>query len=386
MKKQSKPEKTSDIDQSLPAQPKPKLAKKHVKNEQNSPIPTRRKSDTPIFRSRLVFILNLAMTIFVVSIALAGALIYWGKHEFEADGPLTESTIVQIDLGSGLYQISQLLVKENVIESFRLFVWAVQIYQNEDKLKAGEFRFEPGVSMRSVMDDLVSGKAVTYDITIPEGWTSQQIVEKINSLPKLKGEILQIPPEGSLMPETYQYTYGQTRNEIISWMKEAHEKALTEVWANRDSDLPLKTPEELLILASLVEKETTQVDERGHVAGVFINRLNKPMRLQSDPTILYGVYRGEAWSTSRTILQTEKEQKNEYNTYKIDGLPPGPIANVGRAALEAVANPYPTKDLYFVADGSGGHAFAETYDEHKINVAKWRKIEKERKDAEKTEN
>ncbi len=386
MKNQSNKEKTSDIDQSLLAQPKSNLAKKHVMKEQNSLISARRKADTPIFRSRLVYILNLAMTIFVVTIALAGAIIYWGKYEFEAKGPLTESSIVQIDQGFGLYQISQLLAKENIIESFRLFVWAVRVYQNEDKLQAGEYRFEPGVSMRSVMDDLVSGKAVTYDITIPEGWTSQQIVEKINLLPKLKGEIVQIPPEGSLMPETYQYKYGQTRNEIIGWMKEAHEKALAEVWANRDPKLPLKTPAELLILASLVEKETTQVGERGHVAGVFINRLKKPMRLQSDPTILYGVYRGDAWSTSRTILQTEKDQKNEYNTYKIDGLPPGPIANVGRAALEAVANPYPTKDLYFVADGSGGHAFAETYDEHKINVAKWRKIERERKDAEKVEN
>ena len=188
------------------------------------------------------------------------------------------------------------------------------------------------------------------------------------------------------MPETYQYRYGDTRSDIIARMRKAHDKTLSEVWERRNPELPLKSPKELLILASLVEKETTQVDERDHVAGVFVNRLKKGMRLQSDPTILYGVYGGEAWSKSRTILKTEKDQKNEYNTYKIPALPPGPIANVGRAALEAVANPKSTRDLYFVADGTGGHAFAETYDDHKINVAKWRKIEQERNQAKKAEN
>ena len=376
----------SNTDQTLKTKSSPDLKKNEIENKQISPITTSSKTNSPVFRSRLVYILNLAMTIFVVVVALAGAIIYWGKHEFETNGPLTESTVVQIDRGSSLNQIARLLVEHKVIESHWLFVLAVQAYQNEDKLQAGEFRFEPGVSMYSIMSDIVSGRAVTYDITIPEGWTSHQIVEKINAIPNLKGELTNVPPEGSLMPETYQYTYGNTKSEIIDWMKKAHENALSKAWETRDPDLPLNSPEELLILASLVEKETTQVDERGHVAGVFINRLNKPMRLQSDPTILYGIYGGEAWSKSRTILKTEKDQENSYNTYKIDGLPPGPIANVGRAALEAVANPIRTNDLYFVADGTGGHVFAETYDEHRINVAKWRKIERERKDTEKTEN
>ena len=346
----------------------------------------KRKTDTQIFRSRMVFILNFLMAILVIAIASAGAIIYWGKYEFESNGPLTKATAVRIERGSNIQQISQLLVERNIIENRWLFVVAGLYYQNANKLQAGEFLFNPGESMRSVMDRIVSGKAIPYYITIPEGWTSHQIVEKIKSVPNLKGEISQIPLEGVLMPETYRYTYGNTRSEIIEWMRIAHDKALLEVWEKRDPGLPFKSPKELLILASLVEKETTQVDERDHVAGVFVNRLKKGMRLQSDPTILYGVYGGEAWSKSRTILKAEKEQKNEYNTYKIPALPPSPIANVGRAALEAVANPKPTKDLYFVADGTGGHAFAETYDDHKINVARWRKIEQERNQTKKTEN
>ena len=386
MIKKTKTQQSADSELSLQTQPNPILEKNKMEKEQNSPIKVRRKSDTPIFRTRLVYILNWAMTFLVAVIAMAGAIVYWGKHEFEAKGPLEETTIIQIDRGIGSSAISRLLAENNIIERDWLFMLAVRVYQNDNKLKAGEYRFEPGVSMHSVMEDLVLAKAVTYDITIPEGWTSYQIVEKINTAPKLKGEIVEIPPEGKLMPETYNYSYGDTRSEVIEWMKEAHNRALNEAWEQRDPNLPLKSPQELLILASLVEKETTQVDERSHVAGVFINRLNKGMRLQSDPTILYGVYGGEAWSKSRTILKTEKDQKNEYNTYKISGLPPGPIANVGRAALEAVANPVTTKDLYFVADGTGGHAFAESYEEHKINVAKWRKIEKERGEANESTN
>ena len=375
-----------NFDQTWQTDTNTELKENNLKSERKFPILMKRKTDKPIFRSRMVFILNFMMAILVIAIASAGAIIYWGKYKFESNGPLIEPTAVRVEPGSNLHQISQQLIEQNVIENRWLFVFAVQYYQNENKLQTGEYLFKPGVSMRSVMKDLVSGNAIPYYITIPEGWSSYQIVEKIKSIPNLKGEITEVPAEGTLMPETYQYNYGNTRREVIDWMRTAHDKALSEVWETRNRDLPFESPKELLILASLVEKETTQVDERDHVAGVFVNRLKKGMRLQSDPTILYGVYGGEAWSKSRTILKTEKDQKNEYNTYKIPALPPGPIANVGRAALEAVANPKSTKDLYFVADGTGGHAFAETYDDHKINVAKWRKIEQERNQAKKAEN
>ncbi len=329
-------------------------------------------------RNPVVVFVNFLMTITVLGVLIVGGVIYWGKQEFERTGPLARATTVIIPQGSNLAGIAGILERNDVIDNSWVFQGAVQVYRNQSKLKAGEYQFDPGVSMRTVMNEIVSGKAVYHSITLPEGWTSLQIVERIKADPILEGELNEVPEEGTLMPETYTFTRGTSRADIIERMKEAHKKVLVEVWESRRDNIPVNTPEEMLVLASLVEKETGRADERSRVASVFVNRLNKGMRLQSDPTILYGLYGGSAWTRARTILKSELEKENSYNTYQIPALPPGPIANVGRAALEAVANPSVTNDLYFVADGTGGHAFAETYEDHRRNVRRWRDVEKNR--------
>jgi UPF0755 protein len=253
----------------------------------------------------------------------------------------------------------------------------VSAYRQSRRLKAGEYAFAPGMSMREVMDLLVSGKAIMHTITLPEGLTSKQIVDRLRADEMLTGDIEAIPPEGSLLPETYAFTRGASRQQILDQMAAAHKRALDEVWANRRSGLPIDTPEELVTLASIVEKETGKADERPRVAAVFVNRLEAGMRLQSDPTVIYGIAAGEG-TLGRAIRRSDLDAENPYNTYRIDGLPPGPIANPGRAALEAVATPSSTEELYFVADGTGGHVFARTLDEHNRNVARWRQIERQR--------
>jgi UPF0755 protein len=229
----------------------------------------------------------------------------------------------------------------------------------------------------------VSGRSVLHAITFPEGLTSQQIVDRLNADMVLTGDVAEVPSEGSLMPDTYKFTRGQTRQQIIEQMERAQEKAVAEIWSRRSPDLPIATPQELVTLASIVEKETGRADERPRVAAVFINRLRQGMRLQSDPTIIYGLFGGVGKPSNRPILQSDLDKPTAYNTYQVDGLPPTPIANPGKAALEAVANPSRTNDIYFVADGSGGHAFAATIEEHNRNVARWRRIEAARLEAQK---
>jgi UPF0755 protein len=226
-----------------------------------------------------------------------------------------------------------------------------------------------------VVDTIIEGKVVQHAVTIPEGLTSEQIVARLLQNDALDGQIKEIPHEGLLLPETYKFTRGMTREQIIQRMEQAHHQVLQEVWEHRAPDLPLKTPEQLVTLASIVEKETGKPDERTRVAAVFVNRLKNKMRLQSDPTIIYGLAGGKG-SLGRPIMKSEIEQATPYNTYVIAGLPPGPIANPGRASLEAAANPARTKELYFVADGSGGHLFSETYDQHQKNVAHLRELER----------
>ncbi|GAB4532372.1 MAG: endolytic transglycosylase MltG [Roseibium sp.] len=338
-------------------------------------------------RNPLVILINLVITLAVFGLAAIGGALYFGKQKFEAAGPLQEETTVVISSGAGLSGITDRLSGQGVIEDSLLDEWVfnlgIRFYKNATKLKAGEYAFAPGASMQQIMTDLVEGNAVTHSVTIPEGWTTAQIIDRVRKHPVLTGEITEIPPEGALLPETYTFARGMTRQEIINQMKAAQEKLLAEIWERRSDGLPVETPEELVILASIVEKETALADERPRVAGVFVNRLNKNMRLQSDPTILYGLYGGEAWLKDRSaIKQSELKAENGYNTYQIDGLPPGPIGNPGRAAMEAVANPSRTLDLYFVADGTGGHVFAETYAQHQDNVRKWRQIERDRRNAE----
>lgn len=339
-------------------------------------------------RNPVVILINMVITLTVFALVAVGAGLYLGKQKFEQAGPLKQDATVIVSSGAGLSGITDRLTDKGVIADDwaddLIFNLGVRFYKNEKKLKAGEYAFAPGVSMRQVMTDLVEGNAVNHAVTIPEGWTTAQIVERVKAHPVLVGDVEEVPAEGELLPETYSFTRGTTRQQIIDQMKAAQTKALKEIWERRVADLPIKTPEELVTLASVVEKETAKADERSRVAGVFVNRLNKSMRLQSDPTILYGLFGGEAWTTDRSaITQSQLKAENKYNTYQIDGLPPGPIGNPGRAAMEAVANPSRTKDLFFVADGTGGHVFAETYEQHQANVRKWRQIERERREAEK---
>ena len=229
------------------------------------------------------------------------------------------------------------------------------------------------------MATIVEGKVVPHQVSIPEGLTSQQIVARLLADDVLTGDIKEIPPEGSLLPDTYNFTRGVTREQMIGRMQQAQQRAVLEIWEHRSADLPLKTPEQLVTLASLVEKETGKSDERSRVAAVFVNRLKQNIRLQSDPTIIYGLVGGKG-TLGRPIMKSEITQPTPYNTYVINGLPPGPITNPGRASLEAAANPARTRELYFVADGTGGHVFAESYEQQEKNVARLRLIETDQKD------
>lgn len=328
-------------------------------------------------RSPLVVALNALITLLVFGVIGVAGLLYWGKHEFDRPGPLDGDKIILIPSNSRLQAIADTLEREGVIDDHLVFLGGVTVYRKTGSLKAGEYAFEPHMSMRAVMDLLVSGKSILHAITIPEGLTSQQIVERVKADDTLVGEVDAIPEEGSLLPETYKFTRGTSRTQILDQMKNAHERALAAIWKNRRPDLPVKSQKELVTLASIVEKETGKADERPRVAAVFINRLKKGMRLQSDPTIIYGIV-GGAGTLGRPIRRSDIDAETPYNTYRFAGLPPGPIANPGRAALEAAAQPSQTDDLYFVADGSGGHVFSSTLAEHNRNVAKWRAVEQQR--------
>lgn len=312
---------------------------------------------------------------FLIVVAVAiGATLYVGRHRFEAPGPLVQDKIVNIPKGLGTRDISDLLVREGVIDQPYVFVGGVAVLKARGDLKHGEYKFPAHASVAEVIGTLIDGKVVQHAVTVAEGLTSEQIVDKLQENTVLTGQIKEVPAEGSLMPETYKFTRGTTREQVIQRMQQADKRAVQEIWEHRDPELPLKSPAELVTLASIVEKETGRPEERSRVAAVFVNRLRRHMRLQSDPTIIYGLMGGKG-SLGHPILKSEKEQPTPYNTYVIEGLPPGPIANPGRASLEAVAQPARTKDLYFVADGSGGHVFAETYEQHQKNVAKLRALE-----------
>ena len=234
--------------------------------------------------------------------------------------------------------------------------------------------------MRDVAETIIEGKVVQHQLTLAEGLTSEQIVARLLENDVLNGNIREIPREGTLLPESYKFTRGMTREQMIQRMQQAQAKLVKEVWDRRVPDLPIRSPEQLVTLASIIEKETGKPEERTRVAAVFMNRLKQNMRLQSDPTIIYGLVGGKG-ALGRPIMRSEIEQPTPYNTYVVQGLPPGPIANPGRASLEAAASPARTKELYFVADGTGGHAFADNYATHQQNVAKLRAIEQGQKEA-----
>lgn len=349
----------------LPRSPRAALEPERV------PLPSRHSKRA---RHPVVVVGNAIFTLLIVLSIAAAAVLFIGRQRFEAPGPLAEGKMVNIPRGLGIRDIADLLQREGVIDQPYVFMGGVIALKARGELKYGEYQFTKNSSVADVVDTITEGKVIQHAVTVPEGLTSEQIVARLLENDGLAGQIKEIPREGTLLPETYRFTRGMTREQIIQRMQQAHRRVLQEVWERRMQDLPVKTPEQLVTLASIVEKETGRPDERTRVAAVFVNRLKSRMRLQSDPTIIYGLTGGKG-SLGRPILKSEIEQPTPYNTYVVDGLPPGPIANPGRASLEAVANPARTKELYFVADGTGGHVFSENYTEHQKNVARLRGIE-----------
>jgi UPF0755 protein len=347
---------------------------RHALEPERVPVPTRRSARA---RHPIVVIGNAIFTFIVLIVVVVGGAIMIGKQRLDAPGPLPDEKVVNIPRGSGIRDIADLLVKEGVIDQPWTFIGAVVVRKARDDLKSGEYQFSKQASLGDVISTLIDGKIVQHALTIPEGLTSEQIVNRLLESDMLSGNIREIPREGSLLPETYRVVRGTSREQVIQRMQQAQRRVLQDAWERRMADLPLRTPEQLLTLASIIEKETGKPEERTRVAAVFTNRLKQRMRLQSDPTIIYGLVGGKG-TLGRAILKSEIEQPTPYNTYVIDGLPPGPIANPGRASLEAAANPARTRELYFVADGAGGHAFAETLDQHQRNVAKLRSLEAQR--------
>jgi UPF0755 protein len=325
---------------------------------------------------RLVLIgSGLFTTILLITAIAAFGMNFIGTRLHEP-GPLSADKPVVVRAGSAA-EIGNTLMNERVIDSGLLFWIGVKMLGVDQRLHEGEFLFPARASIESVIDKLVEGKTIDRFVLIPEGRTSEEVVAALVARDDLSGDIKETPREGTLLPDNYKITRGDSRQRVLTRMAEAQKTALADIWKRRSADLPIKTPQELVVLASIVEKETGKADERPRVAGVFINRLVSKMRLQSDPTIVYGLVGGKGL-LGHPLTKDDIAKPTPYNTYAVDGLPPGPIANPGRAAMEAVANPSRTKELYFVADGSGGHVFAETLDQHQRNVARWRQIEADR--------
>jgi UPF0755 protein len=355
-----------------PRSPRAALEPEHVS------VPTRRSGR---IRNPIVMVGNAIFTLLVLLVLAGGAGFVAVKSRFEAAGPLEADKIVSIPPRLGLIEIADLLRREGVMnEGNAVFIGSVLALKARGELKFGEYLFVKHASVRDVLETMVEGKVVQHPITIAEGLTSEQIVQVLLDSDVLSGNINTIPREGSLLPGTYNESRGASREQVIQRMQAAQQRLIKDVWEHRSPDLPLKTSEQLVILASIIEKETSKPEERTRVAAVFVNRLKQKMKLQSDPTIIYGLVFGKG-RLDHPITKSEKEQPTPYNTYFIDGLPPGPITNPGRASLEAAANPARTKELYFVADGTGGHTFSDSYDQHQKNVGKLRAIEQDARDA-----
>ncbi|MFQ5437822.1 MAG: endolytic transglycosylase MltG [Paracoccaceae bacterium] len=325
-----------------------------------------------------------AITLLIVALTLVGGVIAWGAAQMDKPGAFNEDMVFEVKAGDRLQAVSRRLEAGGVISNGTIFRIAARSSGNDRRLKFGEYKIPAFASMNEVLGLITSGRALAYQVTIPEGLTSFQIVTMLMDEPLLSGEITEIPPEGSLAPDTYSISKGDSRASLIRRMTLAQHKIITEAWALRAEGLPLESPDEALTLASIVEKETGMNDERALVASVFINRLNRGMKLQTDPTVIYGVTKGKG-SLGRGLRQSELRTRTDWNTYVIDGLPATPIANPGKASIEAALNPVSSNYVFFVADGSGGHVFAETIGEHNRNVRAWRRIEAKKR-AEKRSN
>jgi UPF0755 protein len=373
-----------------------------------------------------------ALTLAIVILFLVGGVIVWGTSQYKEGGPLAEAICLQVPSGASMGSVSADLAGQGAVSSARIFRLGADYSEKASQLKAGSFLIEAGASMEQIVDVVTRGGRNTCGtevvfrvgvtrkqvqvreldpatnryveqarfepqvepvdpvytaaldasdtlirFAVAEGVTSWTIVEALNNIDVLSGEIAAVPSEGSLAPDSYEISKGQDRNEILADMAARQERILAQAWAERADDVEVETPQEALILASIIEKETAVAEERGQVASVFTNRLNRGMRLQTDPTVIYGITKGEG-ILGRGLRRSELRAETPWNTYVIPALPPTPIANPGRASIEAALNPESTDLLFFVADGTGGHAFARTLDEHNANVAKWRKIEAER--------
>lgn len=323
---------------------------------------------------RRAFFISIAIGM-VISLLAIGSGYLWLKNAYHAESGPSEDTIVLIEKGMGVAAIAEYLKQEGIVESANVFRFGDQLFGAKQPLRAGEYRIPAKANPARVAEILKTAEQVVYKTTIAEGLTTLEIVDFLRDQPGLQGDIVTIPVEGSLLPETYHFHRGETRLSIIKRMSDAMQRTVDELWHSRAPSLPLATPYEAVTLASIVEKETGVAAERAKVAGVFINRLNKKMRLQSDPTVVYGITNG-AGPLGRALTRKDLDGITAYNTYEINRLPPTPIANPGRKAIEAVLNPEQTDAIYFVADGTGGHAFAKTLKEHNRNVRAWRKFNK----------
>ncbi|GGX47986.1 branched-chain alpha-keto acid dehydrogenase subunit E2 [Tateyamaria omphalii] len=373
-----------------------------------------------------------ALTFLIVALFVVGGLILWGRGQYEGAGPLTEAICVQVDRGSNFRRVSADLEEQGAVNHGWIFRTGAEYAGKTSELKAGSFLVEPGASMEEIVDVVTRGGASTcgtevvyrigvnrlsaqvreldpatnrfveraefqpgeedapeiytevraaqdtrYRVALAEGVTSWQVVDALRNMDVLDGEVAEVPPEGALAPDSYEVRSGDNRADILAQMAEQQELWVSAAWEARDAELPLESPEDLLTLASIIEKETGVAEERRQVASVFVNRLNRGMRLQTDPTVIYGITKGQG-VLGRGLRRSELRAATPWNTYVIQGLPPTPIANPGRESLMAAAQPDTTNFVFFVADGTGGHAFAETLDEHNRNVARWREIEAER--------
>ncbi len=316
---------------------------------------------------------------FTLSLAVvAGLVLAWGWSAFTRPGPASTAIQVVIPKGAGVDVIARRLLEAGVIADSRILAVGAKLSGQARHLKAGEYAFPAAVSTREVLDIMERGETVVRRLTVAEGLTSAQVLAILMAADGLTGEISEDPGEGTLLPETYHYHWGDTRDEMIARMRQSMEDAVAALWDDRAEGLPLAEPGEALILASIVEKETGVAEERPLVASVFVNRLRRGMRLQSDPTVAYGIAGPEG--LDRPLTRADLRSRTPFNTYVIDGLPPRPIANPGAASIAAVLRPADADYLYFVADGTGGHAFARTLAEHNRNVRAWRRIQRERRD------
>lgn len=341
---------------------------RQTKESQKSALPKRDKR-------LLAVIAFFAIVTILAGLAVAGYAAVNYKYERAPDGP-SDQVAFTVPRGAGLSSIAQRLESEGFVESAFLFKAVTKLRGNESKFKAGEFYLSKNMSMAAIYDSLANGKAILYPFTAAEGLTSAMIVRALDGVPTLEDDNPEVPAEGTLLPETYLTPRGMSQSQLLQKMALAQKQLLDEAWESRDPSIPVKTKEEAIILASVVEKETGIGMERGMVAGVFTNRLRQGMKLQSDPTIIYGITQGEP--LGRRIRRSEIDRRTDWNTYQIPALPKTPICNPGKDAILAVLNPAETDALFFVADGTGGHAFARTLREHERNVANWRKIQRER--------